>query len=100
MIWKFIIVISVFAIIIGGIVWIAQGTQFYTKNREKVVTIIKDDLFGTTHEHTEWVETFKLGILPDDSSLTALHRSYAFIIGTGTAAIILSIVMLRRKKVT
>lgn len=97
MIWKFIIVLSTFAIALGGIVWYAHGRHVYTKTREEVVTIVNDDLFGTREERT-WIDTFKLGMLPDDASVTVLYRSYAFIIGVSVTTIVFSSIMLRRGK--
>lgn len=98
MIWKFIIVLATFGMILGGIVWYAHGRHIFTKTREQVVTIVKDDLFGTQREERKWVDTFKLGLLPDDASIDFLHRSYAFIIGVGITSIVISTIMLRRTK--
>ncbi len=95
--WKLLIALSVAAIITGGVVWVLHGMEMYTKDREKVVTIVKDELFGTSNEVVEWKQTFRYGLLPDDASITVLHRGYAFVVGLAGAAIFLSIYMLRRK---
>ena len=96
MIWKVMIGLAVVAILTGGAVWISDGMEIFTKTREPIVAVVKDELFGTTTEKTTWVETFKLGLLPDDASITTIHRSYGFILGVSAAAIGLSLIMLKR----
>ena len=96
MIWKALIALSVIAIIVGGIVWVADGTHIYTKDREKIVTVVKDELFGTETEKVEWKENFQLGLLPDSADLQHAYRSYAFILGSSFVAIVLGMVMIRR----
>ena len=98
MIWKAIIALSIIAIIAGGVVWVSHGMEFFTKDREKVVTVVEDELFGTSREEVEWKETFKLGLLPDDTSVAVLHRSYGFILGTSLTAILVSLFMIRRQR--
>ncbi len=77
--------------------WHAHGYHIYTKTREEVVTVVNDDLFGVREERT-WVESFKLGMLPDDASVTVVYRSYAFIISVSLTTIVVSSIMLRRRK--
>ncbi len=98
MIWKTLIAISVAAILIGGWVWVDHGSHFITKDREKVVTIVEDELFGTTHEEVEWVETFDFGLVPDSTHPMHAYRSYLFVLGISAVVIIVSFVMLRRQK--
>ncbi|MCO6466430.1 MAG: hypothetical protein J5I53_07435 [Bradyrhizobiaceae bacterium] len=98
MLWKSLIVIAVLAIIAGGAVWISHGSHTLTKDREKVVTLEKDELFGTTHEKVEWVEKFTYGFFPDDTAVTTVYRGYVFVLGSSLAVIALSVVMLRRQK--
>ncbi len=98
MIWRLLIGIAIIACIIGGVIWFSHGMQIYTKDREKVVTMVKDELFGTTHEEVTWVPTFKYGLLPDEPSVTALPRSYGFILGTSVAMIVFSGLMIKRSK--
>ena len=98
MIWKILIGLSAAAIITGGVVWISHGMHAFTHDREEVITIEKDEIFGTDKEVVTWVETFKLGFLPDDNNISVVHRSYAFILGVSGAAIALSILMLRKSR--
>lgn len=98
MFWKLLIGTALVASIIGAVIWISHGMEFYTKDREKVVTIVKDELFGTTREEVTWVPTFKYGLLPDDVAITALPRSYGFILGTSLAVILFSGWMIKRSK--
>ncbi|RPI68351.1 MAG: hypothetical protein EHM43_05145 [Ignavibacteriae bacterium] len=98
MFWKLIIGISIIACIVGGVIWISHGMEIYTKDREKVVTVIKDEVFGTTREEVSWKPTFKYGLLPDDANFMALPRSYGFVLGLSFAAIIGSAIMLKRSR--
>lgn len=98
MIWKILIGVAITAIVVGGAVWINDGMQFFTKDREPIVTVTKDELFGTETESTTWVESFRLGLLPDDAAITAVHRSYGFILGVSGAVIIGSWIMLKRAR--
>lgn len=98
MIWRLLIGIAIVASIIGGVIWISHGSEIYTKDRERVVNVVKDELFGTTREEVTWVPTFKYGLLPDDASVTALPRSYGFILGTSLAVILFSGWMIKRAK--
>ena len=98
MIWKTLIILSIIAILIGGWVWLDHGAHIITKDREKVVTVVEDDLFGTTHEEVEWVETFDFGLVPDSTHPMHSYRSYVFVIGVSGVVIIWSLVMIRRKK--
>ena len=100
MLWKLVIVAAAAAILIGGALWVADGTHIYTKDREKVVTISHDPIFGTEVEEVTWVENFQYGLFPDHAHVSHLHRSYAFILGLGGGAILVSLFMLRRARRT
>ncbi len=99
MMWKLLIVAAVIAIIVGGIVWVGDGMEIYTKTREKVVTEVKDELFGTTQQVVKWEPTFKYGLLPDDADVSVVHRGYVFVLGVSGMTILLSVFMLRRRSV-
>jgi len=98
MFWKLLIGTALVASTIGAVIWISHGMEFYTKDREKVVTVVKDELFGTTREEVTWVPTFKYGLLPDDAAVSALPRSYGFILGTSLAVILFSGWMIKRSR--
>ena len=56
--WKTISIIT-FILAIGiGAKWIIDGTQIFTKNKQRVVVV--DEMFGT--ESVEWKEGFWLGL--------------------------------------
>ncbi|MCX6155036.1 MAG: hypothetical protein NT007_12860 [Candidatus Kapabacteria bacterium] len=58
MVWKYLsIAFIVIALSVGG-VWVAHGTNIYTKDKVPVIT--KDEMFGT--ESTEWKPEFHLGL--------------------------------------
>lgn len=98
MIWRILIILGVLAIITGGAVWFSDGMQVFTKDREEVITIVKDELFGTTHEEKTFVPAFRLGLLPADSTVKDAPASYAFILGISFVIIILSVFNLRRSQ--
>lgn len=98
MIWRILIIAAVLGIVIGGIVWINGGTQTLTKDREEVVTITPNTLFGGNDTTITYVEKFQLGLLPPSDSPADVPMSYAFILGTGGALILLSFFMMRRSR--
>lgn len=98
MIWKSVISASIVAILVGGYFWFAHGMQTLTKDRERVVTVVKDELFGTTHEVVEWKPTFVYGFFPDDTSVVTIYRGYSFVLGTSLVLIATSIVILRKQR--
>lgn len=98
MLWKSLILLSVIAILVGGGIWVSHGAHIFTKDREKVVEVTHDPIFGTEVEEVTWKETFDYGLLPDHDAITHLHRSYAFVLGLSTAVIIGSLIMIKRGK--
>ena len=98
MIWRTLVVAAVLAIVIGGIFWIAGGTQTLTKDKEEVITITPNTLFGGSDTSVTYVEKFRLGLLPPSDSPTDVPMSYAFILGTSGAVILLSFFMMRRSR--
>jgi hypothetical protein len=97
MLWKIIIAVSAVSIIAGGVVWIKDGMVLLPHDRERVVTVKKDELFGTTTEEITWkaVEP-AYGLLPPTDTVSAIPNSFAFVLGSGIALIIGSMIMLRR----
>lgn len=77
-IWKVLIVISVIAIISLSAWWAKDGYQFYTKDKIEVITKVKDDIFGVEVEKSEWVDKFRIGVLPDDPHPSGIYRSLLF----------------------
>jgi hypothetical protein len=61
-----------------------------------VVVEKKDELFGTVTREVTYKPTFKYGFLPDDTSVTVLHRSYLFVLALAIPTIVGSVIMLRR----
>jgi len=56
--WKIVSIVA-FVLVIGvGAKWVMDGSQIFTKDKEKVVVV--DELFGT--ESIEWKEGFWLGL--------------------------------------
>lgn len=98
MLWKSLILLSVIAILVGGGIWLSHGAHIFTKDREKVVEVKHDPIFGTEVEEVTWKETFDYGLLPDHDAITHLHRSYAFVLGASTVVIIGSLIMIKRGK--
>ena len=98
MIWKLLIALAGLAILIGGIVWVSDGMNIYSKDREQVVKIIKDDLFGTTREEVSWIPAFKFGLLPGGTEVALIPGSYAFVLGISFSTIIGSFIMIRRSR--
>lgn len=98
MIWKFCIIVAVLAVLVGGYFWISQGAHTLTKDRERVVTVVKDDLFGTSHEVVEWKPTFIYGFFPDDTSVLTVYRGYSFVLGLSLVLIATGTIMLRKSR--
>ena len=97
MLWRTLVIIGILAILIGGAVWINDGMHIYSKDKEEVVTIVKDELFGTTRREVTYVPAFKFGLLPLDSTVAATPVSYGFVLGTSAVLIAFSWWKLRRK---
>lgn len=100
MIWKTLLALGLVAFLTGTVVWFAHGQHVFTKDREKVITMVEDELFGTTHEEVEWKETFELGLLPDSQHPFDVHRSFAFIGGLSLTVVLFSMYKIRRSKKT
>lgn len=98
MIWRILVGASILAIIVGGIVWISGGMQTLTKDKEEVVTITPNTLFGGADTTITYVDKFTYGLLPPSDSPADAPMSYAFVLGTGGVIILLSIIMMRRAR--
>lgn len=98
MVWRILIIAAVIAIVAGGILWVMGGTQTLTKDKEEVVTITADPLFGDSTRSVTYVDKFQLGLLPPSDSPADVPMSYAFILGASGAAILLSVFMMRRSR--
>lgn len=100
MIWKALLALGLVAFLTGTVVWFVHGQQVYTKDREKVITLVEDELFGTTHEEVELKSSFKLGLLPDSLNPIHSYRSFAFIGGLSLTVVLFSMYKIRRSKKT
>ena len=96
MIWRILIATSLLAILIGGAVWINDGMQIYSKDRNEVITMVKDDLFGTRSE-TSYVPAVRFGLLPLDKTVSATPACYGFVLGVSGVLIALGWWRIRRK---
>jgi len=96
MIWRILIVIGILAILVGGAAWINDGMQIYSKDRNEVITMVKDDLFGTRSE-TSYVPAFKFGLLPLDKTVAATPACYGFVLGVSVVLIAFGWWKIRRK---
>lgn len=93
---RLLIIIGIVGILAGGYVWLQDGRQIFSKDREEVVKEVKDELFGTVTRTTEYVPAFKFGLLPLNSTVTDFPRCYAFVIGVCGTMIAVGVV--RRRK--
>lgn len=99
MLWRIIIIISLVSIVASGILWIKGGMVMWPHDREQVVTVVKDDLFGTTREETTWKNIEPAyGFFPIDSSVDAIPRSFIFVLGAGIGFSLVSMIMLKRQR--
>lgn len=78
---RLLIIIGIIGILAGGYVWLQDGRQIFSKDREEVVKEVKDELFGTVTRTTEYVPAFKFGLLPLNSTVGDIPRCYAFVLG-------------------
>ncbi|MFZ9814418.1 MAG: hypothetical protein ACO323_01365 [Candidatus Kapaibacteriota bacterium] len=76
--WRILQVILIFTTLTLSGLWIKDGFQVFTKDKSEKITLVKDDIFGTTIEKREWIDDFQLGLLPDDPLLP--FRSLSFFI--------------------
>ena len=97
MIWRIVVVIGILSILVGGAAWINDGMQIYSKDHNEVVTMVKDDLFGTTRRDVAYVPEFKFGLLPLDNTVAATPASYGFVLGVSAVLIALGWWKIRRK---
>ncbi len=51
------------------VAWMFQGGEIYTKDKRQIITKTKDEIFGTETEKVEWVDDFRLGLLPGGDSI-------------------------------
>jgi len=98
MAWKTIIALASVAIIAGGVVWIVDGMEVLSKDRVEFTVEVTDALFGTKTMETRYEDGFRFGLLPLDDSPGSLPKSYAFVLGISVTSIVVSLVMLRRRK--
>ena len=76
--WRILQVILILIPLTLSGLWIKDGFQVFTKDKSEKITLVKDDIFGTTIEKREWIDDFQLGLLPDDPLLP--FRSLSFFI--------------------
>lgn len=93
---RLLIIIGIIGILAGGYVWLQDGRQIFSKDREAVVKEVKDELFGTVTRTTEFVPAFKFGLLPLNSTVADFPRCYAFVLGVCGTLIILGVVRMRK----
>lgn len=98
MLWKLLIALGLVAVIVGGAIWISHGSQWYSKDRERVETVVNDPLFGTSRTEVTFVEKYSFGLLPDDIGIARLHNSYAFVLGAGLTSIALGLFLKRKRR--
>ncbi|MBC8125005.1 MAG: hypothetical protein H7X70_04665 [Candidatus Kapabacteria bacterium] len=97
MIWRILIVVGILAILVGGATWINDGMQIYSKDHNEVVTMVKDDLFGTTRREVSYEPDFKFGLLPLDKTVASTPACYGFVLGVSIVLIGLGWWKIRRK---
>lgn len=93
---RLLIIIGIVGILAGGYVWLQDGRQIFSKDREEVVKEVKDELFGTVTRTTEYVPAFKFGLLPLNSTVADFPRCYAFVIGVCAALIAVGVIRQRK----
>ena len=75
-VWRILQIILILISFTFSGLWIKDGFQVFTKDKSEKITLVKDDIFGTTVEKREWIDDFQLGLLPDDPLLP--FRSLSF----------------------
>ncbi len=93
---RLLIILGIIGILAGGYVWLQDGRQIFSKDREAVVKEVKDELFGTITRTTEFVPAFKFGLLPLNATVMDFPRCYAFVLGVCGTLIILGVVRMRK----
>ena len=96
MVNRLLIILGIVGILAGGYVWVQDGRQIFSKDREAVVKEVRDDLFGTVTRTTEFVPAFKFGLLPLNATVSDLPRCYAFVLGVCGTLITVGVVRLRK----
>jgi hypothetical protein len=96
MINRLLIILGIVGILAGGYVWLQDGRQIFSKDREAVVKEVKDELFGTVTRTTEFIPAFKFGLLPLNATVSDLPRCYAFVLGVCGTLITFGVVRLRK----
>jgi hypothetical protein len=95
--WQAMALICLSGIIILAGWWLKDGKEFYSKDKREVITRVKDEIFGGETEKREWVDDFRLGLLPGDPSPAGAMRS-ALVPSGALAAIGLLCLFKGRKK--
>ncbi len=97
--WKSIFTISIVLLIALLTTWLIHGRQYFTQDKEQKIVKVKDEIFGTETEKIEWVDNFRLGLLPgSDESIPKMFLSVAVPGGILTAVAFGSFFMGRRAK--
>lgn len=97
MIWRIGIILGICGILAGGAVWINDGMHVFSRDKDEVVTVVKDELFGTERREVTYVPAFKFGLLPLDTTVASVPASYGFVLGTSVVLIALSVWQLRKR---
>jgi hypothetical protein len=76
-------------------VWIFDSVNYgemlvFSRDKKPVVTKVKDELFGTEVQKTEYVEGFWLGLMPGDDSVSFKALVGALPLGGGFLALALA----------
>lgn len=99
MVWKTISIISMVLVFALVVTWMVQGRQYFTQDKEQKIVKVKDEIFGTETEKIEWVDNFRLGLLPgSDESIPKMFLSVVVPGGLLTAVAFGSFFMGRRTK--
>lgn len=99
MIWKTISIISLVLVFALVVTWLVQGRQYFTQDKEQKIVKVKDEIFGTETEKIEWIDNFRLGLLPgSDESIPKMFVSVAVPGSMLTAIALGSFFMGRRAK--
>lgn len=75
--WNIISATALLSIAVLFTLWIFQGGEIYTKDKRQIITKTKDEIFGTETETIEWIDDFRLGLLPGDDSIGSLFLCVA-----------------------
>lgn len=89
--WKIVMGIALLALILVIGKWLMDSKSYgqllmFSKDKKEIVTIVKDDLFGTEVKKSDWQKGFWFGLLPSDDAISykifvgALPLSLIFIL--------------------